>query len=114
LEAADSYKWIIDHYKYKNNYDYNQSIFMLNQIAYHDNGFLLLAENEAISSPISVCHYETYTDIHKLNIQLDLCSDEIQCIVGNGKNAIPFGMTQSPNIWDYADGIDTMQFLSSL
>ena len=26
----------------------------------------------------------------------------------------PFGEAQNPNLWDYADGVDTVRFLKSL
>ena len=38
--------------------------------------------------------------------------EKLQCVVS--KNDIPFGQTQNPNLWDYADGVDTIEFLKSL
>ena len=37
---------------------------------------------------------------------------EIQCIVGKGSTR--FGAAQQPGLFDYADGVDTMQFLLGL
>jgi hypothetical protein len=37
---------------------------------------------------------------------------EIQCVVGKGY--IPFGNSQSPVITDFADGVNTMEFLVNL
>jgi hypothetical protein len=38
---------------------------------------------------------------------------EIQCIVSRRamEGAIPPGKAQEPELWDYADGVDTMRFL---
>ena len=33
--------------------------------------------------------------------------DKIQCVVGS--HYVPFGKAQSPHLWDYADGIDTIR-----
>jgi hypothetical protein len=117
FEAIEAEKEIIHHHKYNNNYDYNKSIFLVNKINHLDNGFLLLVEKEAIFSPISVLHYERYQDVNSLQTHLQAIKDSLQCIVTEidiFKNVIPFGQAQAPTIADYADGIDTMQFLTNL
>jgi hypothetical protein len=38
--------------------------------------------------------------------------DEIQCVVG--KNQLPFGSLQKPLLAQYADGVDSLAFLSGL
>ncbi|HOW09304.1 MAG TPA: acyl-CoA reductase [Bacteroidales bacterium] len=107
--AWKEYERIIDHNKYANNYDYNKAVYMVNRESFKDIGFLLLLENHAISSPVAVLYYEFYSDINKLRAEIDNHNDKIQCIAG--KNDIPFGMSQRPHLWDYADGIDTVEFL---
>jgi len=117
-EGYDAYKlsgaWkefagIVDHNKYANNYDYNKAIYMVNREPFTDTGFLLLKESPAISSPVSVLYYEFYRDINKLRFEIDNYKDKVQCLIS--KNDIPFGMSQHPHLWDYADGIDTVEFL---
>jgi hypothetical protein len=97
-----------------NNYEYYKSIYLINKIRHFDNGFVMLTENDAIASPPSVLYFEYYEDLSRLAGELDLRSEEIQCIV-SGENtledAVAFGTAQRPDLWDYADGIDTMQFL---
>ncbi len=108
---------IIHHHKYKNNYDYRKSIFLVNKETHFDNGFLLVQENAAISSPVSVLHYEVYQDLDQLKKQLALQADQIQCIVANHgilPGTVCFGDAQNPDIEDYADGVDTMEFLMGL
>lgn len=111
LKAFDKYKYFIEHNKYKNNYDYQLSLALMNNIYYMTNGAILLIENEAVFSPISQVNYSYYNNKEEILKQLQ--SDEnIQCIAGI--NNIPFGMTQKPTLFNYADGLDTMEFLLTL
>lgn len=111
LKAFDKYKYFEDHHKYKNNYDYQLSILLLNNIYYMTNGSTLLIENKSIFSPISQLHFEFYKNGEHLEASLKTNPD-IQCIVS--KNVVPFGTTQQPGLFSYADGVDTIQFLLSI
>lgn len=109
------YQPIIHHHKYCNNYDYQKSIMLVNQIPFLDNGFVMLHENTKMVSPISVVYYEQYKDERDLSEKLIANQDKIQCIVGDHDHAtVPFGKAQYPELWDYADGVDTLKFLTSL
>ncbi len=115
LSHWDLYKEIIHHNKYCNNYDYQKSLLLLNRTPFLDNGFILLQENKKLVSPISVLYYEYYQNEATLKIELHQNADRIQCVVGNSNLAtIPFGHAQYPSVWDYADQIDTLKFLSEL
>lgn len=108
---------IFYHNKYKNNYDYNKSIYLVNQIHHYDNGFLMLTKNDALVSPISVIFYENYESQEDLKNIIATQIDKIQCVVSkNGwfEGSFNFGDAQKPKLWDYADGVDTMAFLLSL
>jgi len=111
LKSFDGYKWFADHYKYKNNYDYQLSIALLNNVFYMTNGSTLLIENESLFSPISQLNYGFYSDQPALARQLNE-TDTVQCLVGNGY--LPFGEAQRPGLMNYADGVDTIQFLLSI
>jgi hypothetical protein len=100
---------IIKHEKYSNNYDFNKAVYIVNKEPFHDSGCLLLKEDRRISSPISVLYYEYYESQDAVKQQIELISEKIQCVVG--KQGIPFGKAQTPHLWDYADGIDTIEFL---
>jgi len=115
LDEWDSFKEIIHHHKYCNNYDYQKSILLVNRIHHFDNGFILLQENEKLVSPISVLYYEYYSSTQDLTQKITGNAEKIQCIVGDKPPAtIPFGRAQFPQVWDYADQIDTLKFLSEL
>lgn len=111
LSAFEKYNYLADHNKYKNNYDYNLTIHILNKKFYMTNGCLLLIEDAADFSPISQLNYEYYANKDLILSSLN-DSPEIQCIVGFG--GIAFGQAQSPRLSDYADDVDTMAFLQSL
>lgn len=112
------YKWnpIINQDKYANNYDYNKAVYLMSEFKLLDNGFLMLKEDESFGSPIATLFYEKYEDENKLQTQLGENKDKIQCIVKEnaGKDEVKFGHTQKPQLWDYADNIDTIEFLSKL
>ncbi len=112
FEGLFSYSAVIQHNKYANNYDYTRAIWMLDQIPFLENGFMLLKEDAAIASPVSAIFYERCSDQNDLQQKLKRDQDSIQCIVGHG--FVPFGKAQQPKLSDYADGVDTLKFLIGL
>ena len=111
LDAFTKYNYLADYHKYKNNYDYNLAMRILNKKYYMTNGSVLLVEDSSLFSPISQLNYEFYSDKKELLALLQTLND-IQCIIA--KDFIPFGQAQQPGIADYADGVDTLQFLINL
>lgn len=117
FRALEQYGEVAVNHKYKNNYDYNKSIYLVNKTPHFDNGFLILKEDADFSSPVSVVHYEHYSDIGKLKNELSAESDRIQCVVSTDDQiatAIVPGKSQRPQLWDYADNVDPIRFLISL
>ena len=111
LNAFRKYNYFEDHTKYKNNYDYNLALLIMNNKKYMTNESIILLEEDNIFSPVSQLHYTFYRD--KNVIPDDLVNNEnLQCIVGN--EFIAFGKSQKPQLFDYADGIDVMEFLLAL
>jgi hypothetical protein len=110
LQALRKYDTYKDHDKYKNNFDYQLTIAIMNNRYYMSNDSIVLLENPNPFSPISQLHYQFYTERETAVQQLD--PEKIQCIVG--KDFIPFGKAQEPNLTDFPDGVDTLQFLHSL
>lgn len=103
--------------KWVNNYDYNKSIYLVNRVHHLDNGYLMLTESESLVSPISAVHYQTYRNQDEAATILQKQADKIQ-VVASAKGwypgSVPFGQTQHPGLSDYADGVDTMEFLAGL
>lgn len=118
LKAFHEYRDIVLHNKYKNNFDYNFATHVLNKTEYKNNGCIILTENPSIHSRIGELYYETYPDKASLEKVLKARQGEIQCIVAREEavnaKTFPFGKAQEPELWDYADGVDTMAFLLSL
>ena len=116
FEAIESFNWIGNHNKYRNNYDYNKSIFLVNGDSHLDNGFLLLKQDNALQSPLATLYYETYDDLKSLEKKLVTLNNQIQCVVSAAplkisNQQVYFGDSQKPKLWDYADGVNTMRFL---
>lgn len=130
LPVFDRYKHHADHNKYKNNYDYQLAIFLLNKVHYMTNSSVLMVPGESPFAAIGVLHYEYYTDKAALLGSL-AADDRLQCITLKEAVLLPsetqasparlatvqtqvLGSNQLPGLTDYADGVDTMTFLSSL
>jgi hypothetical protein len=113
FKALFHYQEIANHNKYANNYDYNKAVYLLNKIELIENGFLLMKEDEGIHSPVGVLFYEFYDTIEQVKSIIENRKDELQCVVSNAAlpQKVPFGKAQSPELWDYADGVDTVEFL---
>ena len=121
LETLHQYRSLALHHKYKNNFDYNLALAMLNRTPYYNNGCLILQENPQTASPIAMVHYEYYSSPRVLGEKIAGAREEIQCVVGNaerlqlpGVDFVPFGKSQQPGLDDYPDGVDVMKFLESL
>lgn len=112
FEAIFEYQDIIHYEKYANNYDYNKAVFLMSNYKLLDNGFLTLKEDSSHASPISSVFYEYYDSLTEIEKRLESEAETIQCIVSNNlvQNSIPFGQTQRPQLWDYADHVDTISF----
>ncbi|MEN9326497.1 MAG: hypothetical protein RI943_918 [Bacteroidota bacterium] len=112
FEAIFEYQDVIHYEKYANNYDYNKAVFLMSNYKLLDNGFLTLKEDSSHASPISSVFYEYYDSLAEIEKRLKTEAETIQCIVSNNlvQNSIPFGKTQRPQLWDYADHVDTISF----
>ena len=113
FESLFEFKDIIKHNRYANNYDYNKAIYLMSEQKFIENGFLILKKENKLGSPIACLFYETYNSIKEIEKYIKINSDSLQCIVANYTlyNSIPFGSSQNPKIDDYADNIDTLNFL---
>lgn len=116
FDALYSFKGIANNKKYANNVDYYRALFLMGGNKILENGFLLIREDDSLASPISMLHYEYYDRLDDLKITLENLKDQIQCIVTklSVPNSFAFGTSQYPKLTDYADGVDTMKFLTSL
>jgi hypothetical protein len=109
------YHWhpIIEGAKYANNYYYNKAVYLMSEFKMLENGFLMIKEDTSYASPIASLFYEHYESLDDLFTKLDKDSGKIQCIVSDklSDKHLAFGSTQTPKLDDYADGIDTVDFL---
>jgi len=112
FEGIFAFSEVVNNKKYGNNYDYNKAIFLMNQHQLLDNNFVLLRESKELFSPLAMIYYHFYDTVHEIDSYLEQHSEKIQVVVG--KDYVPFGKAQQPELMDYADGVDTMRFLESL
>jgi len=117
FEAFEPFEETANHSKYFSNYEYNKAIFLVNGVQHYDNGFVLIQQADSFGSPVAVIHYQTYTNTQELEEILKLNQEKIQCVVSDNawfKESYPLGQAQFPAINDFADGIDTIDFLIKL
>ena len=116
FNAVFKHKDIINNARYANNYDYNKAVYLMSLFDLLENGFLMLKEDKSYSSPISSLFYEKYDDLEALKTQLEIDKNKIQCVVANNfiDTEIKFGETQKPKLTDFADGVNTLEFLANL
>jgi len=115
FESLSVFRHYFQHHKYRNNYEYYKSSFLVNNISFLDNGFFMMVQNTSIPTPVSVGHFEYYSEISEVYEKIRLNTDSIQCVVSAGEMDVPVvspGKAQKPELWDYADGIDTLRFLT--
>ncbi len=117
-EGIYKYKNVIEHNKYNNNYSYNRTVFLMQTAKFYDNNFLLLKEDDSLNSPIGTVNFEIYSDVEAVKEHLLAEDENIQCVVSKidviHPRRVVLGEAQNPNLEDYADGVDTIQFLMNL
>ena len=111
FETFFSFEKIIESKKYANNYDYHKAIFLMGNHKITDNGFLLLKEDTSLQSPLAMLYYEFYSEMEEVDNFISDNKEKLQSVVS--KKHIAFGQSQNPNLWDYADGVDTIEFLTT-
>ncbi len=117
IKSWEPFQTVIDHHKFANNYSYQKSIMLLDQVPFLDGEFILLRAHHNLVSPIATLYYEKYKSLEELKSKIEGEKEKLQVVVsakGWFQRSIPFGMAQLPEVNDYADKVDTMQFLASL
>lgn len=116
LAAWEPYRAnLLKHNRYFNNFEYHLALLMVNRVKHFTNNALILLESEHIASPVSMLHYQFYANTEALEQEIAGQLDQIQCVLSahaQFKGSLPFGQSQQPELWDYADGIDSMAFLT--
>jgi len=111
FQSMEKYAHLIQHNKYANNYTYHKSILLMNRTAHLDNGFILLLPNDKVASPLSIIHYAYYNSEADWRKLIESNAPDVQCVIGKYDGLIDFGKAQFPQLNDYADGVDTINFI---
>lgn len=109
IKNLEAHSQIVNHSKYANNYEFSKAVYLINREKFLDTGYLLLKEDTGLVSPVAVIYYEYYESPEKLKSITVGLKDKLQCI--SGRKHVPAGKAQTPYLWDYADGIDTIEFM---
>jgi len=112
FEAIIDFGYVIENHKYDNNYTYHKTLFLMNSEKILDNNFVLLRPIKDLTSPVGVINYEYFENEEELKIELNSKQSQIQAIIST--KDIQFGKAQMPELTDYADGINTLEFLANL
>ncbi len=112
FESIVDFGSVVNNKKYGNNYDYYRSIYLLESEKFLDNNFLILKESNQLFSPVSVLFYESFSTNNDIHEYIKNNQNSIQCVIG--KDFIPFGYSQQPVISEFADKINTVDFLLNL
>ena len=104
-----AYNHLLKHSFYFDNYRYYKTIYALKKEFFLDFESIMLLDSKELFSPISVLLYEYYDKGDSISLDFS----KIQCVISKVKNydAIFFGQSQNPSLYDYADNIDTIDFL---
>lgn len=114
IPSFHAFEEVVNHNKYANNYTYHKAILLMNLTPHIDTGYLLMREDAKIYAPVSILNYTYYDNESHLQNMLDDEKNNIQCICGTDTKYIPFGKSQFPELTDYADGVNTFEFLANI
>ncbi len=120
MKALDKHQYLKEHNKYMNNYDYNLAISLINKDKIYQNDIIFLKEDISYLSRIATVHFEEYNNKEEIVTRLKNDDELIQVVATksgdemNFEREVSFGTTQSPTLSDYADGVDTLEFLLSM
>lgn len=103
------YETLRGHYKYAVNYDHNKAVMIVNREPFTDAGFVMLRQDTSLTPPMAVVNFEFYDGPEIPEQEAERLKSRLQCVTGHGR--IPFGNSQQPELWDYADKIDIISFL---
>ena len=115
---------IVHHNKYINNYHYHKSLLLMNLDPHVDTGYVIAKESSELYAPVGMLHYSFSEDIKQATNTIKTWGDTIQVVVTNSLEltkelrsnnllTVGFGETQCTTLRDFADNIDTVQWLLS-
>ncbi len=115
LDHFQHYAYLVNHHKYANNYEYQRAVHLVNQSDFYDTGFLVVKEDSSYSSPVGSLYFERYHSAAEVTERLQKDRERLQCITGRfTADSLEFGHTQTPMLWEYADNVNTLEFLLNL
>ena len=113
IEAFKNKENAITSEDYLSAYRYQKALAAMNKSGYSDGGFYILREHSSFPPPMGVLNVLTYRNVDQINEFIDSNKLHLQCVVNrkfNNSN-IEFGEAQYPSLDEYADGVNSLEFL---
>ena len=90
-----------------------RALYTMQGRTFGDYGAFLTIEDTSFATSLANVVVQRYEDIAEVRAWLAEHRDEIQCVVSHLdiEGCVPFGEAQHPQLSNYADGVDTMEFL---
>ncbi len=113
--SLDKYIDHVHHHKFYNNYMYHKSILLMNLTKHYDNGFMIFQEKEELNAPLATLNYHYYSSDADILNYIEKHQEQLQCIVSKHsiiQNKTDLGKSQMPKLWQYADNVNTLEFLT--
>lgn len=118
LEALHEYRDVVLNNNYKNHFDYNYALYLLNKADFKANGCIILLKDASLHSRIACLHYELYKKTEEVEDKLRRAGSEITCVVEEKarlrRKTLAFGRSQAPELWDQEESKDPLAFLLQL
>ena len=116
-KAVQKFNWICQHKEWSDNLRFQKAKLLTHNYTFINCNSIILIENSKLDSPIATLYFETYNSLDEIKCYLQENEQHIQCVIGDASlnsNWINFGNSQIPDLNDFADGINILQFLSEL
>lgn len=112
FEAIEPFSYVYQNNKYANNYDYHQSVYLMEQIKFLDNGFVILKEDNADDAPTGCLFYEYYQNMQPIINKLrETTYENIICTTDLPVKTVKPGQSHFNQLWEYPNGKDIIDFL---
>jgi len=113
LESARRYAHLGGNKDYSSAYRYNKAILVMEEKEFIDGGFFLLQKGAPFPPPLSVTGVVEYTTKDDTEAFIKMNENRIQAMVSSadGEGFISPGEAQHPKLDQYADNINTLDFL---
>ncbi len=116
IDHFEGFSEVLNNNRYANNYTYHKALYLMNQQEHLDNGFVLIKRERSLKAPLGCIYYDHYKNQNELRTYLSTLENELQMICGAPElgATVDYGQGQNPQLQDFADDINSLDFLAEL